>query len=70
MVLRERLHLAVPESPVADPGVHEQNGRALAGRVVPDCRPVELRGRQFQSSADADDSRARRASVSSRAQAT
>jgi hypothetical protein len=47
VALRERLHLAVPEPPVTDAGVQEQDGRALAGRVVPDCRSVELGGGQL-----------------------
>lgn len=63
--LGERRELPIPEPPVADGGVEEDDGRPVAGRVVGDLGAVEARGAQLDW-----DSRRRRAIVCRRAQAT
>jgi hypothetical protein len=45
--LGECADLAVPEPPVADGRVEEDDGRPLAGRVVGDLRAVEARRAQL-----------------------
>jgi hypothetical protein len=63
----ERLRLRVPEPPVADACVKQEDGRAVTARVVGDLGAVEPRGAQFSG---VRASRKRRASTWRRAQAT
>jgi len=41
VALSERVELAVPEPPVADAGVEEDDGRPVSGHVKRDLRAVE-----------------------------